>query len=76
MKGQIYIVMVETRDNLYESVSGLLLQREYDEFTPNGNPMNGRWVLRGPTGVLVDFDPSLNDIAERNNIRFQWRTHA
>lgn len=71
MMGQIYIAMVEIRDDLYESASGLLLQREYDGFTPNGNPMNGRWVLRGARGAIIDFGPSRNDIAERNNIRLQ-----
>lgn len=67
----ISVFMVRTAANRYETFTGLILQREQDSLTPNGNPMDGRWVLRGPTGVLIDFAPSLNDIAERNNIRFQ-----
>lgn len=46
---------------------GWLMRREYGN-TPNGNPVDGRWVLRNERGEWVDFDKYRNDLAERNNI--------
>ena len=42
------------------------IKREYGA-TPNGNPLNGRWVLR-INNVLVDFDKYRNDLVERYNL--------
>ena len=42
------------------------IMREYGK-TPNGNDLNGRWVLR-VDGVLVDFDQYRNDLIERNEL--------
>jgi hypothetical protein len=37
--------------------------------TPNGNPMNNRWVLRDMlTNQLIDFDKYRYDLFERNEI--------
>lgn len=36
--------------------------------TENGNPLNGRWVLRDARGVWVDFDTYRNDLMERHAI--------
>ena len=56
-------------DNGYASTDGLALAREHDTLTPNGNLMNGRWVLRSANGDLLDFDRYLNDIVDRQNLR-------
>lgn len=48
---------------------GHVIAREYHTETPNGNPMNGRWVLRDADGTLIDFDKYRSDLAERNNIQ-------
>lgn len=53
----------------YQSAAGLTLARETDTWTPNGNPMNGRWALRDHLGNLVDFGRYRNDLAERNDLR-------
>lgn len=62
------IALFETRDDeRYESRDGVMvIAREYGE-TPNGNPLNGRWVLRR-NGEFVDFDKYRNDLAEHNNL--------
>lgn len=62
------VVMCESRHQVY-SCDKFELKREEGE-TPNGNPMNNRWVLR-ENGALIDFDRYRNDIAERNNLRLQ-----
>lgn len=40
------------------------LAREYGE-TPNGNSLNGRWVLRDAAGTLVAFDLYRNDLLDQ-----------
>ncbi len=62
------VVMRETRHQVY-SCDELELKREEGK-TPNGNPMNNRWVLRS-NGELIDFDKCRNDIAERHSLRLQ-----
>lgn len=64
-------VFLKTCEDRYESADGYILLREYESLTPNGNKMNGRWALRSPSAGLMDFDSSRNDIAERNNIKFE-----
>lgn len=59
-------------DEVYRLPNGEELQRETASLTPNGNKMNGRWVLRNKEGDLIDFDQYRNDLAERNN--FEIRT--
>ena len=41
------------------------IKREFGT-TPNGNNMNGRWVLR-ENGKLLDFDQYRYDLMDRNN---------
>jgi hypothetical protein len=47
-------------------VPGYTLKREYGK-TPNGNDLNGKWVLR-IGGVFVDFDQYRSDLIERNTL--------
>jgi hypothetical protein len=54
-------------DDEYRNNDGTVLRREHGE-TPNGNPLNGRWVLRNSKGLFIDFDRYRNDIAERNGL--------
>ena len=44
------------------------IQREWDIKTPNGNDMNGRWVLRNQYGIIIDFDQYINDLTDRHNM--------
>ncbi len=55
-----------TEKSYYDDSGYLAMQREYGK-TPNGNNMNGRWVLRHD-GDMLDFDQYRHDLAERNNI--------
>lgn len=59
--------MIRINDDRYEG-QGLVMAREYGK-TPNGNNMNGRWVLRDANAAMVDFDQYSNDLAERNNLQ-------
>ena len=43
------------------------IQREYGK-TPNGNDLNGRWVLR-KQGEFIDFDKYRYDLLERYDLR-------
>lgn len=61
------IQMKRVSDNEYRSDIGLLLKREYGK-TPNGNEVNGRWVLRSSDGEWIDMDKYSNDLADRNNL--------
>ena len=45
-----------------KSQSEYVLKREYGK-TPNGNDVNGRWVLR-LDGTFLDFDRYRNDLIE------------
>ncbi len=36
--------------------------------TPNGNELNGRWVLRTVAGEWVDFDQYRHDLAARYDL--------
>lgn len=44
------------------------MRREYC-LTPNGNEMNGRWVLRDITGKMIDFDQYRSNLTERNGFK-------
>ena len=60
--------MFETDENKrWASKDQWTMTREYGN-TPNGNPINGRWVLRDHRGWWVDFDKYSSDLAERNNL--------
>lgn len=53
-------------DEKYASKEGWILQREHGE-TPNGNDLNGQWVLRSPEGEMIDFNRYRNDMAGLHN---------
>lgn len=52
-------------DDGYISDDKWTMRRE-SGLTPNGNPINDKWVLRDNHGKWVDFDRYRNDLAERN----------
>lgn len=54
--------MTQITPNQYNSEDGWVLQREYG-FTPHGNPIEGRWVLRDHNGDWVNFGRYRNDLA-------------
>lgn len=54
-------------ERLFRSACGHTLGREDGE-TPQGNPMAGRWVLRGPTGSMIDYDQYRNDLEQKHNL--------
>ncbi len=62
--------MIEVQPGRYESHDGYMMQREYG-MTPNGNQLNGRWVLRDSAGKMLDFDRYQNDLAEHYNLRLE-----
>ena len=59
-----------TDDEHYEGQvddSAVTMMRERTGESPNGNPFNGRWVLR-VDGEYIDHDQYRSDLAERYNI--------
>lgn len=60
--------MVQTGPDNYLSDDGCVLRREYG-LTPNGNPMNGCWVLRDKHGEMVGFNRYRNDLAEHYRLK-------
>ena len=54
-------------DDEYRGKCGTVLRREYG-VTPNGNPLGGRWVFRGPFGDFIDFDQYVNDLVGRYDL--------
>ncbi len=56
--------MRQTSEDNYVSDDGFRMQREYG-LTPQGNPVAGRWVLRGPDGEWIDHDQYRNDLLPR-----------
>lgn len=62
--------MIEVSDDKYQSDDGYVLQREYG-LTPNGNSMNGRWVLRNVRGEMIDFNRYRNDIVEHHGLKLE-----
>lgn len=63
------VLTYDAQQKAYRGADGCSLAREMDTLTPNGNPMNGRWVLRDAAGALLDFDQFRNDLAEHNNLQ-------
>jgi len=56
-----------TEDNKYIFENGFVMKRENGK-TPNGNELNGRWVLRDENGDFIDFDQYRHDLADRHNL--------
>lgn len=55
----------------YQADNGYTMRREHG-LTPNGNPLNGRWVLRDADGKFIDFDQYRHDLIEHNNFRTDY----
>lgn len=64
------ILMQLVSDAEYRSVEGYVMRREEGE-TPNGNPVNGRWVLRTPDLEWVDVDRYRHDLCSRYNLQIE-----
>jgi hypothetical protein len=65
------ITLIKIDEASFLASDGRVMKRENGE-TPNGNPLGGRWVLRSPQGEFIDFDQYLHDLAERNDLRFEY----
>lgn len=52
----------------YHAPDGRIMKREYG-YTPNGNKIEGVWVLRDKDGVWIDFDQYRHDLANRNGFK-------
>ena len=61
------LIIMHKRNEIYKSQKGHTMQRENGK-TPNGNELNGRWVLRSPDNEFVDFDDYHQDLANRNGL--------
>lgn len=59
---------LDKEDVMYSDNAGNIMQREWGK-TPNGNDLNGKWVLRDILSVMIDFDQYRHDLAERNDIK-------
>jgi hypothetical protein len=57
--------MRQTCEDCYVSDGGFRMQREHG-LTPQGNPVAGRWVLRGPEGEWIDHDQYRHDLLPRH----------
>lgn len=62
------VAIKEISEEVYQAEDGHTARRE-EGLTPNGNPVSGRWVLRDPVGVFVDFDQYRHDLFERHGFR-------
>ena len=51
-------------DKSYKSENGFIIKREFGE-TPNGNKLDGQWVLRSSSGQFIDFKKYRHDLAEK-----------
>lgn len=58
--------------DIYTSEDGHVMKRE-EGLTPNGNPINGRWVLRSPDGSWVDVDTYRIDLANCHGFEITYR---
>jgi len=63
------VKMASVSDTEWRAPDGEYVMRRENGLTPNGNPLNGRWVLRDAGGAFLDFDRYSNDLAERHNLR-------
>ena len=59
------ILLIEVKREEYVSEQGHRSVREYG-LTPNGNPINGYWVLRDRSGTFIDYDKYRSDLWSRN----------
>lgn len=68
-------VMHEVEPDVYQAENGFTARRE-DGFTPNGNPVGWRWVLRDASGAWVDHNQYMHDLFEHHGLRTPARTAA
>ena len=61
----------ETSEIAYVADDGFYMGRLISGCTPNGNKLNGKWVLISPESEIVDFDKYRHDLAERNGYRLE-----
>lgn len=61
-------VLKEVSPDVYASeMSGRTMTRGTDkDFTANGNPLKGIWVLREKDGTFIDYHQYRNDLACQN----------
>lgn len=52
----------------YSSANGIVMQRENNTKTPDGVPMDDRWVLRDEDGKLIDYDEQRALLARRHEL--------
>lgn len=62
------MVMIQINSIEYHATDGKIMKREYG-VTPNGNKIEGAWVLRSSDGSWIDFDQYRNDLAARNDLQ-------
>lgn len=53
----------------YRADDGRTMAREVGN-DPNGNPIAGRWVLRGSEGEWIDCSSYRQDLVESHDLRF------
>lgn len=62
--------MRKITEDHYQADDGVKMRREYGS-TTNGNPMDGRWVLRNEKGEMVDFDEYRHDLEDRYCLKLE-----
>ena len=60
-------ILRSVNDTCYEGK--LFVMKRENGYTPNGNKLDGRWVLRNRKGEWIDFDKYRNELAERNGLQ-------
>ncbi len=60
-------VMRQVQPDVYLSANGFSARRE-EGFTPNGNPIGQRWVLRDANGAWVDVNQYRHDLFEHHGL--------
>jgi len=51
--------------------ASIVMRREYEGLSPNGNPFGGNWVLRSD-GVYMDHDQYRYDLAARHDMHLEY----
>lgn len=60
--------LVYSSDYIYVWEDQRSMRREYETISPNGNAIEGLWVLRDRDGKYIDYDRYRFDIAPRHNL--------
>ena len=59
--------LFQTSPERYETDDEIHVVKREHGLTPNGNPLNGKWVYR-KNGEFIDYDQYRNDLFERLNL--------